>query len=108
MPKPRSADPFNRALGVFLEWGPAQQTDVRVRIAKAVRGLRPAEIKKLLAEFDTLVSAACRIVEEEVEKHQGEDVGRSRVAALDPRISPVNASLLYHQARYSAWRDGYR
>ena len=101
-------DPFNRALGVFLEWGPQQQVDIRERIAKAVPGLQPAEIKKLLSEFATLRSAACRIVEQQVEKHQAEEDGRSLVAGLDPRISEANSSLLYQQARYSAWRDGYR
>jgi hypothetical protein len=108
MTKQRRVDPFNRALAVFLEWGPQQSIDVRKRIAKAVPGLRPAEIKRLLSEFGALRSAACRIVEEQVERHQSEEDGRSRVAGLDPRISPANASSLYHEARYSAWRDGYR
>jgi hypothetical protein len=107
MKNPRSADAFNAALAVFLKWGPAQATPVRERIAKAAPGLRPAEIKKLLSEFDALRSAACRIVEEQVEKHQAEEDGRNRVASLDARISAENASLLYHEARYSAWRDGY-
>jgi hypothetical protein len=108
MKKTRKADPFNRALGVFLEWGPAMATPAPERIAKAVPGLRPAEIKKLVSEFWTLVSTACRIVEEQVEKHQTEEDGRGRVAAMDPRVSAENATLLYQQARYSAWRDGYR
>ena len=107
MTKSPKGDPFNRALGLYLEWGPAQATPVRERIAKALPGLRPAEIKKLLAEFSGLVSASCRIVEEQVEKHQAEEDGRNRVASLDARISPENATLLYQQARYSAWRDGY-
>lgn len=108
MAKRRKVDPFNRGLGVFLEWGPEQQVDIRERIAKAIPGLQPAEIRKLLSEFATLRSAACRIVEEQVEKHQAEEDGRSLVAGLDPRISEANASLLYQHARYSAWRDGYR
>jgi hypothetical protein len=109
MPKSRkTADPFNRALGIFLEWGPAQSIDVRVRIKKALPALRPAEIKKLEAEFWELVSAACRIVEEMVERHQSEDDGRRRVAEIDARVSSENAAVLYNQARYSAWRDGYR
>jgi predicted DsbA family dithiol-disulfide isomerase len=95
-------------LGIFLEWGPARSIDVRVRIKKALPALRPAEIKKLEAEFWELMSAACRIVEENVERHQSEDDARIKVAALDPRVSPENASNLYSQARYSAWRDGYR
>ena len=61
----------------------------------------------LPAEADALISAACRIAEEQVEKHQTEEEGRSRVAALDPRVSAENATLLYAQGRYSAWRDGY-
>jgi hypothetical protein len=105
---PQSVEPFNRALGEFLKWGPAQNTDLRKRIAKALPRLRPADMKKLISEFDALRSAACRIVEEQVEKHQTEEDGRRRVAELDARISGVNASLLYHEARYSAWRDGYR
>jgi hypothetical protein len=108
MAKTREADPFNRALGTFLEWGPARAINVRVRIAKALPELRPAEIKKLISEFDALISAACRIAEEQVEKHQTEEEGRSRVAALDPRVSAENVTLLYVQERYSAWRDGYR
>ena len=108
MARRQKADPFNLALAVFLEWGPAQQTNIRERLAKALPRLTRTELKKLIAEFETLQSAACRIVEEQVEKHQTEDDGRSRVSALDPRISAENASLLYHQARYSAWRDGYR
>jgi hypothetical protein len=108
MKKTRKADPFNRALGVFLKWGPAMATPAPERIAKAVPGLRPAEIKKLISEFWTLTSAACRIVEEQVEKHQTEEEGRDRVATMDPRVSAENATLLYQQARYSAWRDGYR
>src|SRR5262245_56933864 len=108
MKKTRKADPFNRALGVFLEWGPAMATPVPERIKKAVPGLRPAEIKTLISEFWTLRSTACRIVEEQVEKHQTEEEGRDRVAAMDPRVSAENATLLYQQARYSAWRDGYR
>jgi hypothetical protein len=108
MAKPRKAsDPFNRALGIFLEWGPAQATPVRERIAKALPELRPAEIKSLLSEFAALVSASCRIVEEQVEKHQTEEDGRNRVASVDARVSPANATLLYQQARYSAWRDGF-
>ena len=100
-------DAFNRALGVFLEWGPAQQEDLKLRIAKAVSTLTRPQVKKLIAEFDSLRSAACRIVEEQVEKHQAEEDGRRRVAELDDRLSAENASLLYHQARYSAWRDGF-
>ena len=103
----RKADAFNIALGVFLEWGPAQQDDIRDRISKAVPGLARTELKKLLAEFANLRSAACRIVEDQVEKHQTEEDGRRQVAELDARISAENASLLYHQARYSAWRDGF-
>jgi len=52
MKKPRKADTFNTAFAVYLEWGPATETPVRERIAKAIPGLRPAEIKKLIAEFD--------------------------------------------------------
>src|SRR4030095_1866698 len=104
MAKPRKAsDPFNRALGIFMEWGPAQATPVRERIAKAIPELRPREVRKILYEFDALVSASCRIGEEQVERHQAEEDGRNRVAALDPRVSAANATLLYHQARYSAW-----
>jgi len=105
--KPRKVDVFNRGLGVFLEWGPAQGGDLRDRIRKA-SGLTGSEVGKLIAEFERLRSAACRIVEEQVEKHQVEEDGRRRVAELDERISAENASLLYHQARYSAWRDGFR
>ena len=102
------SDRFNLALGVFLRWGPEQCIDLHTRLAKADPNLTPPEMKKLVAQFEELVSASCRIVEEQVEKHQTEEDGRSRVAALDNRMSAVNASLLYHQARYSAWRDGYR
>jgi|RhiMethySRZTD1v2_1073278.scaffolds.fasta_scaffold22558_2 hypothetical protein len=108
MAEQRKVDSFNRALGMFLKWGPEQQVDIRERIAKAVPGLQPAEIRALLSEFEALRSAACRIVEAQVEKHQAEEDGRSLVAALDARMSATNASLLYHEARYSAWRDGYR
>jgi len=108
MKKPRKADTFNTAFAVYLEWGPATETPLRERIAKAIPGLRPAEIKKLIAEFDGLLSAACRTVEEKVERHQAEDDMRRSVADLDPRISAENASVLYNQARYSAWRDGFR
>ena len=104
----RNADPFNRALEVFLEWGPAQQSDVRERIAKAVPRLNRAELRKFVAEFTSLRSAACRIVEEQVETHRAEEDGRRRVAELDERISAENVSVLYQQARYSAWRDGFR
>lgn len=107
MAKRRNVDAFNRALGVFLEWGPAQQSDVRERIAKAVPRLSHTEVGKLLAEFGSLRSAACRIAEEQVEKYQTEEDGRKRVAELDERISAENASVLYQQARYSAWRDGF-
>jgi hypothetical protein len=93
---------------VFLEWGPAQAIDVRERISKAVPGLSRTEIEKLLVEFSNLQSAACRIVEEQVEKHRTEEDGRRQVAELDERLSAKNASLLYHQARYSGWRDGFR
>jgi hypothetical protein len=96
------------ALGVFLEWGPGQNIDLHKRLAKAIPRLTPSEMKKLVAQFEKLRSASSRIVEEQVEKHQAEEDGRSRVAALDNRMSAVNASLLYQQARYSAWRDGYR
>ena len=98
---------FNRALGAFLEWGPAQQEDLKLRIARVVSTLTRPQIKKLIEEFDSLRSDACRIVEEQVEKHQAEEDGRRRVAELDYRLSAENASLLYHQARYSAWRDGF-
>ena len=108
MPKPTKVDVFNRGLGVFLEWGPAQMVNLRERIAKAVPGLTSPEIKKLIAEFERLQSTACRIVEEQMEKHQAEEDGRRRVAELDERMSAKNASLLYHEARYSAWRDGFR
>ncbi|HET9215513.1 MAG TPA: hypothetical protein VFR18_00960 [Terriglobia bacterium] len=103
----RKTDAFNLALGVFLEWGPVQQDDIRDRISQVVPGLTRTELKKLLAEFASLRSAARRIVEEQVEKHRTEEDGRRQVAELDSRISVENASLLYHQARYSAWRDGF-
>ena len=106
--KPTKVDVFNRGLGVFLKWGPAQMIDARERIARAAPGLTGPQVRKLVAEFERLQSAACRIVEEQVEKHQTEEDGRRRVAELDERISAENASLLYHQARYSAWRDGFR
>ena len=106
--KAPKVDVFNRGLGMFLEWGPAQGIDLRDRIARVASGLTGREIGKLVAEFERLRSAACRIVEEQVEKHQAEEDGRRRVAELDERISAKNASLLYHQARYSAWRDGFR
>jgi|SRR5687768_11745983 len=107
MARQRSVDAFNRALRVFLEWGPAQAVDIRVRLAKAVPGMKPAEVKELLLEFDALRSAACRIVETQVEKHQTEEDGRRLVAELNPQMSPENAATLYFEARYSAWRDGF-
>ena len=106
--KNSKGDPFNRALMLFLKWGPAQCIDVRLRIAQALPKLTHTEVTRLLLEFESLRSASCRIVEDQVEKHQAEEDGRSLVAALDKRLSAENASLLYHQARYSAWRDGYR
>lgn len=108
MAKPPKVDAFNRGLAVFLEWGPAQEGDLRDRITKATSGLTRPAVGKLVAEFVRLRSAACRIVEEQVEKHRTEEDGRRQVAELDERISAENATLLYQQARYSAWRDGFR
>jgi hypothetical protein len=85
--KPTKVDVFNRGLGVFLEWGPAQMVNLRDRIATAAPGLTGHEVGKLVAEFERLRSAACRIVEEQVEKHQAEEDGRRRVAELDERMS---------------------
>lgn len=108
MAKDRNSDVFNRALAAFLKWGPAQRLDPCTRIAKASPGLSRPEVEKLVKEFESLRSAACRIVEEQVEKHDSEENGRNRVSTLDDRLSSENASLLYQQARYSAWRDGFR
>jgi len=108
MKKPRKADTFNKAFAIYLEWGPATVTPARERIAKAIPELRPAEIKKLVLEFNALLNAACRAVEEQVERHKTEDDGRLEVANLDARLSSDNAATLYNQARYSAWRDGFR
>ena len=107
MAKQRREDAFNRALKVFLEWGPAQAVDIHERLAKAVPGLKPAQVRKLLGQFDALRWAACRIVETQVEKHQTEEDGRRLVAELNPQMSPENAATLYFEARYSAWRDGF-
>ena len=49
----RKADAFNVALGVFLEWGPAQERDIRDRISKAVEflgalGITEEQLRDLL------------------------------------------------------------
>jgi hypothetical protein len=42
-----------------------------------------------------------------LEQKLGEEIGRRRVAEIDPRLSADNAAMLFTQARVSAWRDGY-
>jgi hypothetical protein len=111
-PRPRgggdagSADVFNRALAIKLQWGPETAIDVRVRIARALPGLGPRRIGALLKDFGAIISSAYAVVYDQLERRQSEGDGRRAVAALDPRLSADNAATLYQQARYSAWRDG--
>jgi len=103
----KKPDPFNRALAAYIEWGPSSAQPIDVRLKRIFPKARPAEIRKLIAELRDIVGAASRAVVDQLESKQTEDVGRSAVERIDPRISPDNAATLYTQARVAAWRDGY-
>jgi hypothetical protein len=66
-----------------------------------------AAMTKLIAEYTAIRSAASACVIDQLERHQSEAAGRDAIAAIDPRVSPDNASMLYTQARVWAARDGY-
>ena len=108
MAKRRPSDPFNRALAVFLEWGPAMDIPVEKRIAKVLPRATKSQIAAMIKEFTNLQFSASAIVIDQLERKQSEDQGRSRVAELDPRLSPENSATLYTQSRIHAWRDGYQ
>lgn len=108
MAKRKESDPFNRALAVFLEWGPAMSIPVEQRLAKVLPRATKAQIAAMVKEFSNLQFSASSIVIDQLEQKQSEEQGRSRVAALDPRLSPDNAATLYTQSRVYAWRDGYQ
>jgi hypothetical protein len=100
------AERFNRGLAVYIEWGPARAIPIEQRLTKVLGNLSPKAMKDLIAEYGQIQSTACAIVNDQVERHQTEDIGRSGVAAIDPRLSSDNAAALYTQARVWAARDG--
>ena len=109
MPTERnSLDPFNRALAVFLEWGPAMAIPVEQRIKKVLPDVTTKEIGELVKRFIEIKFASSAIVIDQLERKESEEEGRRRVAAIDSRISVDNAAMLYTQSRVSAWRDGYQ
>ena len=61
-----------------------------------------------LAAICLLAGVLPGAVIDQLETKQTEDVGRQRVAEIDPRLSAANAATLYTQARVSAWRDGHQ
>ena len=109
MPKGRkSLDPFNRALKVFLEWGPAREVPVEERIRKVMGRATKKEIGELIKRFTEIQFAASAAVVDQLERKASKEDGRERVAAIEPRMSAENAATLYTQCRVSAWRDGYQ
>lgn len=93
---------FNRGLAAFLDDGGSSDA-----VIKAFPKLPEAALKKLVAEYRDIFSAACRCVINYLEERKTEDVTRDAVAEIDKRVSAKNATLLYAVARTSAWRDGY-
>jgi len=109
MPKKRkSIDPFNRALAVFLEWGPAMSVPVEQRIKKVLPRATKKEIGEMVKRVTEIQFAASAIVIDQLERKALEEEGRNQVAAIDARLSSENAATLYTQSRISAWRDGYQ
>jgi len=106
--KRKTGDPFNRALAAFLEWGPAMSVPVDQRLKKLLPRATKTEITAMVRRFTEIQHAASAIVIDQLETRASELEGRSRVAALDPKMSPGNAATLYTQCRVSAWRDGYQ
>jgi hypothetical protein len=106
--KRKTTDPFNRALATFLEWGPAMEIPVEQRLKKVLPRATKKQISDLIKTFTGLQFSASSIVIDQLERKATEEDGRSRVAALDPRLSPDNAATLYSQSRIYAWRDGYK
>src|SRR6476469_4615435 len=105
MAKRKAIDPFNRALTVFLKWGPSMSIPAEQRLAKVLPRATKKQIADIINTFTDLQYSASSIVIDQLEKKESEEQGRSRVAALDPRLSPDNAATLYTQSRISAWRD---
>ena len=104
---PSENDRWNAGLLAYIEWGPQRSKPDEQRVAEAMPGVSSAQIAELVEEFGRIDSAAHRIVIEMLEQKLGEEIGRRRVAEIDPRLSADNAAMLFTQARVSAWRDGY-
>ncbi len=102
-----TVDQFNLGLEEFLRWGPTMSIPIEQRLEKLLPDHAAAQRSKLIKEYAEIRSSASAIVIDQLESKQAEAQGRQRVAEIDPRISPDNAAMLYTQARYSAWRDGY-
>jgi hypothetical protein len=100
-------DDLNLGLEIFLEWGPALAIPVAKRLKAALPNLSDEAIAKLIGEYGDIRSKAGAIVIDQLESKRTESESRSRVAAIDPRVSDGNSSMLYTQARVTAWRDGY-
>ena len=92
---------FNHGLAAFLDDMSPEA------VKKKVPRISETALKKLMIEYQEVFSAACRCVRNGLEDHKTEVILRDEVAAIDERVSPANATMLYAIARTSAWRDGY-